>query len=77
MTCVRCVHIYVTSCVIHRVSDVYIYMFYRVSHTKDLSCVRCIYIYVTSCVRCRANRVAKTHRIPYLYRSFSAKVTYI
>ena len=22
-------------------------------------------------------RVAKTHRIPYLYRSFSAKVTYI
>jgi len=24
-----------------------------------------------------AYRVAKTHRIPYLYRSFSAKVTYI
>jgi len=22
-------------------------------------------------------RVAKTHRIPYLYRSFSTKVTYI
>jgi hypothetical protein len=22
-------------------------------------------------------RVAKTHRIPYFYRSFSAKVTYI
>jgi len=25
----------------------------------------------------RRYRVAKTHRIPYLYRSFSAKVTYI
>jgi len=25
----------------------------------------------------RQYRVAKTHRIPYLYRSFSAKVTYI
>jgi len=28
------------------------------------------------CVLCKY-RVAKTHRIPYLYRSFSAKVTYI
>jgi len=29
------------------------------------------------CVQCFLYRVAKTHRIPYLYRSFSAKVTYI
>jgi len=28
-------------------------------------------------ISCKSYRVAKTHRIPYLYRSFSAKVTYI
>jgi len=35
----------------------------------------CIYIYI--CIRTYMYRVAKTHRIPYLYRTFSAKVTYI
>jgi len=46
-----------------------------------------ICIYINTCVAVRRSvlqlvflcgyRVAKTHRIPYLYRSFSAKVTYI
>ena len=38
------------------------------------ACVRvCVCVFVCVC----DYRVAKTHRIPYLYRSFSAKVTYI
>ena len=36
-----------------------------------------IYAYVSNRNICLVYRVAKTHRIPYLYRSFSAKVTYI
>ena len=34
-------------------------------------------VYFCVCLRGVVYRVAKTHRIPYLYGSFSAKVTYI
>ena len=41
--------------------------------------VACVFAVFRLCV-CSVSahyRVAKTHRIPYAYRSFSAKVTYI
>ena len=40
-------------------------------------CVWTIHLCGYVCVCTHTYRVAKTHRIPYLYRSFSAKVTYI
>ena len=41
-------------------------------HTSKHSCIHIRQAYTRA-----SSRVAKTHRIPYLYRSFSAKVTYI
>ena len=43
-------------------------------HSKESYIYMYLYIYIYTYTR---YRVAKTHRIPYLYRSFSAKVTYI
>jgi len=44
----------------------------------------CIYMYICTFIHIHLRedkdisyRVAKTHRIPYLYRSFSAKLAYI
>jgi len=37
----------------------------------------CVSVSVSVSATCRAYRVAKTHRIPYLHRSFFAKMTYI
>jgi len=46
------------------------------AYYKTHSCVWCDSIVNATCHRpIYAYRVAKTHRIPYLYRSFSAKVT--
>jgi len=57
---------------------------YAVSHTashmeKDSYMDLYIYIYIDIYLQGISHRyrVAKIHRIPYLYRSFSAKVTYI
>jgi len=58
-----CVRVCVCVCEYTRDRDVQM-----ISAINPCVCVRvCGYVY----------RVAKTHRIPYLYRSFSAKVTYI
>ena len=59
---------------------IYIYITYAYTYVYTYT-----YTYAQICHVNRANRtfskattaVAKTHRIPYLYRSFSAKVTYI
>ena len=57
-----------------------------VCSTVVFVCV-CVYVFACMCMcmcewmdafKCiEGYRLAKTHRIPYLYRSFSAKVTYI
>ena len=57
----------------------------RSIHTRDMTihpCDMTQFTYVTRLMQPYNNcsltyRVAKTHRIPYLYRSFSAKVTYM
>jgi len=57
---------------IHSLSLIYTYMY--------IACDSCLYVVGTVCDITgivERYRVAKTHRIPYLYRSFSAKVTYI
>jgi len=50
-----------------------------VTHTNTyVSCISvCRLTHLCLIHKLRIYRVAKTHRIPYLYRSFSAKVTYI
>jgi len=50
--------------------DVYIYMLFSLTFFQVNFLTRQLYI-------CCKHRVAKTHRIPYLHRLFSAKVTYI
>jgi len=72
------------SCTFIRVSvcsSVYVYVhnLARQSATTH-SCVCCIHNVARQSVKthsCVYYRLAKTHRIPYLYRSFSAKETYI
>ena len=47
-----------------------------VDFSKDANgIVVCVVFFM--CARICLYRVVKTHRIPYLYRSFPAKVTYI
>ena len=48
-------------------------------HVREISWMymKCMYVKYHVCVFNVKYRVAKTHRIPYLYRSFSAKEPYI
>ena len=57
-----------------------------VSRSTCVTCRLCTYVYMRTCMYVHKDcktacdawyRVAKTHRISYLYRSFSTKVTYI
>jgi len=53
----------------------------EVTFTGSVECERSLSLLFRLCSawhsRWALYRVAKTHRIPYLHRSFSAKVTYI
>jgi len=71
----KCVHIYthifIYVCNIH----IYVYTYFYLSfiYTYYHGCVR---VHIYTCASA-SYRVAKTHRIPYLYSSFSAKEPYI
>jgi len=61
-------HIYILTC---RFSHVYSNMYILIRTFSHVD----FHMFILTCIF--SYRVAKTHRIPYLYRSFSAKVTYI
>ena len=57
---------------------IYTYTDMRTRHMNQLYLSRALYFPRAPHISTSAlYRVAKTHRIPYLYKSFSAKVTYI
>ena len=71
--CTAQIHIQVISvCQQHYTSPTtsYIFKSYR-------PCLQCCRYTAMTCLSICTHRVAKTHRIPYLCRSLSAKVTYI
>jgi len=63
-------------CLIHTCDMSHAYLWYDWFIRGHDSFIRATLL-IHTCDTPHANRVAKTHRIPYLYRSFSAKVTYI
>jgi len=68
-------HTYV--CMIYIYMYKYLYVIINIYHAEAHECVynTCIWVYISMYIH--TYRVAKTHKIPDLYRSFSAKVTYI